>query len=497
MGMSSSETRAVAQRVAGILRDRGRAAEAVAILSAYAAAYENDEKGQALLAEALNIEPNSTLARMAFERMEGVKGDHAALDAAIRQYPPEEVAKIDRQLRPGVFLKAQVGFNNNIKYKGAEYHVQTEDSGLDKPHIITHLFADGGRVIKSHKRSYASEVSRPDVSAWVRTLMKGQHMEMVLSMREGKFDEIIAGRAHGGMELLEQAPKLDLERMGKGAGKSAEAAVSARASATNIPKAVFKVQGAPGGPAAASAAKPVAAAAAAPTNTLRARLVVTRSLHGGPDAYEILGDEAILGSQGAIRLHGEHFCHPKEAALVWDGKGLAVVDYDGGNGVFLRAQRRVEIGVNDEFLVGDQLLRLERNPDAKDGPAPGPTYFRSSLKWPSAFRVMQLLEGGAVGAVRMARGTTLQIGSALDYANDMVFRNDPLVAPYHCVIEEQAEAFILSDLAEASAQSVVKSGVFVRVQGRHALRHGSELCVGRTRFVVDLSPSDKSLPPVA
>ena len=48
-----------------------------------------------------------------------------------------------------------------MKFRDQVFHVQTEDSGLDKPHIITHLFADGGRVIKSHKRSYATEVSAP------------------------------------------------------------------------------------------------------------------------------------------------------------------------------------------------------------------------------------------------------------------------------------------------------------------------------------------------
>lgn len=497
--MSGSETRAVASRVAGLLRDRGRAPEAVAILSAFAAAYENDAEGQALLAEALRLEPNSPLARMAFERMEGVQGDHAPLLGAIERYSTEEVLKIDRALRPGVFLKAQVGFNNNIKYKGAEYHVQTEDSGLDKPHIITHLFADGGRVIKSHKRGYASEVSRPDVSQFVRGLMKGQHMEMVLLMREGRFDDIIAGRAAGGVEVLQHPPKVDLDRIGKGAANAEKKATPPTGAA---PKAVFKVQGAPPPRAPAPSAPVVAAAKPAPAkDTLRARLLVTRSLHGGPETYEIRGDEAIIGEQGSVRLHGETFCHPKEAAFVWeekDGRGaLHIVDLEGGNGVFLRAQRRVEVGLNDEFLVGDQLLRLERNPDPNDGPAPGPTYFRSSLKWPSAFRVLQVLEGGAIGASRMARGTTLQIGAALDYANDMVFRSDPLVAPYHCVIEEQAEAFILSDLADASSQEgVVKSGVFVRLHGRYELRHGSELCVGRTRLLVDMSPSDPTAKPL-
>jgi pSer/pThr/pTyr-binding forkhead associated (FHA) protein len=467
----ASETRAVAARVATILRQRERNDEAIAILCACAAAFENDAEGQSLLAEALRIDQNSPLARMAFERMEGVVGKHGPLDAAIATYKFEELTKLERQLRPGVVLRTQVGFNNNVKYHGAVYHIQTEDSGLDKPHIITHLFADGGRVIKSHKRSYAHEVSRTDVSPFVRALMKGQHMEMLLMLREGRFDEIISGRVSGALELLEDAPKVELERIGnkKGVGTPQKGVPAAPASAAAPPPR-------PSSPTAPPTAAPVP----------RARLHVTRSLHGGPEAYDVVGNDAVLGASGAIQLQGEKFCHAREAQLNFDGKNLTIIDLDGGNGVFLRIHRRVEIGVMDEFLVGDQLLRLERNPNPNDGPGPGPTYFRSSLKWPSAFRVVQIFEGGAQGAVATARGTTLQIGSALDYANDMVFRHDPLVASFHCVIEEQAEAFILSDLG-------AKSGVFVRLVGKQQLQHGSELLVGRTRLLVDLSPSDPSL----
>src|SRR5262249_27371495 len=128
--------------------------------------------------------------------------------------------------------------------------------------------------------------------------------------------------------------------------------------------------------------------------------------------------------------------------------------------------------------------RLERNPPADDGPDPGPTYFRASPKTPSSFRVVQIFEGGALGACAMARGTTLQIGSVVDdyFANDLVFPKDPLVSPYHFVVEEQADAFILSDLG-------AKSGVFVRVVGRQQLAHGDELLIGRTRLMVDLKPS--------
>ncbi len=121
----ASETRAVAARVAKILRERGRNDEAIAMLCACAAAYANDAEGQGLLAEALRYDQNSPLARMAFERMEGVAGEHVLLDQAIATYTAEALSKLERALRPGVFLKAQVGFNNNVKYQGAEYHIQT------------------------------------------------------------------------------------------------------------------------------------------------------------------------------------------------------------------------------------------------------------------------------------------------------------------------------------------------------------------------------------
>jgi pSer/pThr/pTyr-binding forkhead associated (FHA) protein len=446
-----SNPRALALRVAKSLRDKGRSAEAVLVLSAWAASGPNDAEGQALLAEALRIEPKSTVAKMAFERMEGtITGDHAELEQAIARYGADELARLDREGRPAVFQKAQLGFNNNVKYKAKVYHVQTEDSGLGQPHIITHLFTDGGRIIKSHKRSYASEVQRDDVALYVRTLMKGQHMEMVQALREGRFDPIIDGQRGGGMEVLDFPPVVDVGHVGGGKQRPADQPAAPRPEPQ-------------------------------PTGKVRFTLHVLRSLTGGPEQYEPRGDNVVIGSQGAVALPGERFCHPREAALVWEGDRLWLEDLDGGNGVFVRIRSRVAISIGTEFVVGDQVLRLERNPEADDGPAEGPTYFLASLKGPSSFRVVQIFEGGALGACAMARETLLQIGSGLEYANDLVLK-DPLVARYHCVIEEQAEVFVLTDLG-------AKSGVFVRVSGRHPLEHGDELLVGRTRLLVDLKPS--------
>jgi pSer/pThr/pTyr-binding forkhead associated (FHA) protein len=89
--------------------------------------------------------------------------------------------------------------------------------------------------------------------------------------------------------------------------------------------------------------------------------------------------------------------------------------------------------------------------------------------------VVQVFEGGALGCCVVARGNTLQIGSAV---GDLVFPDDPLVGEQHCLIEEHAGTVVLTDLGS-------RTGVFVRIRGEQELGHGDELLVGRTRLVVD------------
>ena len=439
-------SRSSAAKVARWLVTKEKRDEAVALLCAWAANGPNDKEGQELLAEAYRLDPGSQLAQLAFEKMEGIEAkDHAALDAAIAQWTVDEIAKLEKQIARPNFMRAQVGFNNNVKYGGNVFHIQTEDSGLDRPHIITHLFADGGRIIKSNKRSY------------------------------DKFDEVIAGRAVGGMHLLEEPPRLEIQKLATKKETRAEAPETSR----SIPPP----------PAAPSEPEPAAAAAAsgpsvsklvgkpaAKEQKARFRLVVQRSLAGGPAFYEPLGDGAIIGADGAIAIVNEKFCHPREAQIRWVKGRVWLHDLEHGNGVFLRIRQPVELEIGDEFIVGDQLLTIERNPDPNDGPGEGPTYFYSSPKWPSSFRVVQLFEGGAKGACVVARGTTMQIGSAI---GDFVFTADPLVDDQHCLVEEQAGAILLTDLES-------RTGVFVRIKGEQELVQGDEVMVGRTRMALEI-----------
>ncbi len=89
------------------------------------------------------------------------------------------------------FQSPLLGYNNNVRHKNRVFHIQTEDSGVNHPHIITHLFMDGGRILKSVKRSYAEHVGADGMSEIVRGLMKEQHKAMFIALRDGQFDALV------------------------------------------------------------------------------------------------------------------------------------------------------------------------------------------------------------------------------------------------------------------------------------------------------------------
>jgi hypothetical protein len=81
-----------------------------------------------------------------------------------------------------------LGYNTNVRHKGRVFHIQTEDSGVLRPHVITHLFADGGRILKSARTTYGELVSAPDMAAQVKRIMQEQHKAMFVALRDGQFD---------------------------------------------------------------------------------------------------------------------------------------------------------------------------------------------------------------------------------------------------------------------------------------------------------------------
>ncbi|MCP4907279.1 MAG: hypothetical protein GY910_20065 [bacterium] len=100
-----------------------------------------------------------------------------------------------------------LGFNTNFRYRGVLFHVQTEDSGLENPHVITHLF-HGGNIMASEKHDYSEllgtieGVEREDA---VRKLMESQHKLMLKGLSRGQRDSAIEQRMGAGVFRVEGA----------------------------------------------------------------------------------------------------------------------------------------------------------------------------------------------------------------------------------------------------------------------------------------------------
>jgi hypothetical protein len=83
------------------------------------------------------------------------------------------------------------GYNSNVRHRGRMFHIQTEDSGEASRRVVTQLFADGGRIVKSLRADYSEHLGEDNWPALVRELMKDQHKAIFVSLRSGELDGAI------------------------------------------------------------------------------------------------------------------------------------------------------------------------------------------------------------------------------------------------------------------------------------------------------------------
>jgi hypothetical protein len=103
-----------------------------------------------------------------------------------------------------------LGYNHNLRHKGWLFHVQTEDSGVQSPHIFTHMFHEGV-IIASKKLEYDPDAA-DDV---VKGLMQAQHKSVMKELRAGAYDakvDAYLGAAPGSTE--HDAVPFDVEDAG-------------------------------------------------------------------------------------------------------------------------------------------------------------------------------------------------------------------------------------------------------------------------------------------
>jgi pSer/pThr/pTyr-binding forkhead associated (FHA) protein/RNA polymerase subunit RPABC4/transcription elongation factor Spt4 len=210
----------------------------------------------------------------------------------------------------------------------------------------------------------------------------------------------------------------------------------------------------------------------------KSRLILIRGTEGADGlSYLLQGTEHIAGTNDAqIPFPEDSWISPRHANFFYRGEKLIVRDEGSQNGVYLRLRQPMPLQAGDHFLCGEQVFRLDPTPRDTSGPDPDQTYFYSSPKRPSPFRVVQVLEGGRDGMTYCARENAIQIGRE---DSDMNFPEDVFMSGSHAKVELGADgAFSLVDLGS-------RNGTYKRVREERELGHGDYVFLGHQLLRVE------------
>ncbi|RYE85798.1 MAG: FHA domain-containing protein [Myxococcales bacterium] len=212
-------------------------------------------------------------------------------------------------------------------------------------------------------------------------------------------------------------------------------------------------------------------------NPAKARLVLIRGEGMDGLSYHLKMEQHVVGKKGQIAFPDDVFVSPKHANFFYRDGHLVVRDEGSLNGVFVRVRGSIEVQPGDTFLAGEQVFRLDAAPRIADTPDGEGTYFYTSPKYTSAFRISQLLQGGALGMTVCARGAALQLGRE---GSDLNFPADIYMSGSHCRIEDTSGRFQLTDLNS-------RNGTYIRLKAERELGHGDYVFVGRKLMRVEMN----------
>ncbi len=82
------------------------------------------------------------------------------------------------------------GINSEAKYKGAVFHVQTQDLGAPG-RLVETLIYKSGKLLTSRRTSYASFLGSPELQEKIRQILEEQHSAILKEIAAGKFEHYL------------------------------------------------------------------------------------------------------------------------------------------------------------------------------------------------------------------------------------------------------------------------------------------------------------------
>lgn len=212
-------------------------------------------------------------------------------------------------------------------------------------------------------------------------------------------------------------------------------------------------------------------------NPDKARLILIRGDGLDGLSYHLKAEQHILGRAGQIDFPNDEHISARHANFLYRSRHLVIRDEGSLNGVFVRTREPCEVSPGDTFMAGEQVFRVEAIPSLPEQSDAEGTEFYSSPSVPSAFRVTQILVGGADGMTVHAPGEALRIGREECEIN---FPEDVYLSPLHCTISAQGGKLVLVDHGS-------RNGTYVRIKGERTLAQGDYVAIGRKLMRVELN----------
>jgi len=212
----------------------------------------------------------------------------------------------------------------------------------------------------------------------------------------------------------------------------------------------------------------------------RAKLTLIKGEGAEGVTYHLNGTEHVAGrEEGDILFHDDPFLSPRHACFYYEDNKLLVKDEGSANGLFVRIRKPMSLASGTWFLVGEQLIQFEPNTeeDVPVQPDGDGTYFYSSPRRPSRFKLIQILRGGDIGMIFRAPAEEVVMGRD---GNDINFPEDPYISGQHAKVSATPDGYYLTDLGS-------KNGTFLRISDPFTLSHGDYVFLGQQLLRVEIT----------
>ncbi len=197
-------------------------------------------------------------------------------------------------------------------------------------------------------------------------------------------------------------------------------------------------------------------------------------------SFNLKAAETVCGRVNGIILLEDPCVSPTHCVFKFANGRLSVADQNSLNGVFVRLRAEVELQPGDVFRMGRQLMRFE-TADSMPGDVVTRAVDDDTRGWgvalePAIFgRLVQLLEDGRHGDVRLLRGAEIKLGREI---GEITFPGDGFVSAQHAAINLRAGKVMLRDVGSSN-------GTYLRVRGERGLIQDDFILVGNQMLRVD------------